>query len=367
MTKTAPYIIAGPCAAETKEQVLATATQLAEAGIDVFRAGVWKPRTEPGAFEGVGEQALGWLQEVKAQTGLPVITEVATPEHVRLVFKAGLDGFWIGARTTTNPFLVQQIADQLAIELKAMSASDSSDPNHPSTSASAETNPSANRQTPLVLVKNPVSPDVRLWKGAIERLRQAGATRLMAVHRGFQTGQPTPYRNAPVWSIPFALKMQLPSVPLILDPSHMAGRTDLIAELSDSAMKLGYEGLMIEAHCRPDTAKSDKSQQITPFALKNLVHNLNHRAEGEDAGLSGLRRQMEEIDDTLFTLILQRMQLSRQIGDYKRLHNMPVLQEKRYAEILQKRLDWALKNNLDPDAVRRIMDAIHEESCRWQL
>ena len=345
-----PLIIAGPCAAETREQVLATARQMALAGADIFRAGIWKPRTEPGVFEGVGEQALAWLAEAQQETGIPAATEVATPEHVRLALKHGIRHLWIGARTTTNPFLVQQIADALAISVNAQTAG-KSEPEMPVT----------------IYVKNPVSPDVRLWKGAIERILNAGITTVFAVHRGFQTGQPTQYRNAPVWSVPFALKTEFPNVPLLLDPSHMAGNAALVPELCRKAMILGYDGLMIEAHLHPCEAKSDKDQQLSPEELKTLISNLSRREEGLDAGLEGLRQQMDETDDTLFLLLLQRMQISKKIGAFKREHNMPVLQEKRYAEVLEKRLQWARKNGLDDEVVRRIMDAIHEESCRWQL
>ena len=341
-----PLIIAGPCAAETREQVLTTARLMAEAGVSIFRAGVWKPRTEPGAFEGVGEEALEWLAEVQHQTGLPAATEVATPVHVHLALKHSIRTLWLGARTTTNPFLVQQIADALAEEIASQTVSP------------AEL---------TILVKNPVSPDLRLWKGAIERIANAGVTGVLAVHRGFQTGQPTPYRNAPNWSVPFALRLEMPDIPLLLDPSHMAGKTELIPELSAQAMSLGYDGLMIEAHHNPSQAKSDSSQQLTPDELTTLINNLVVRDDKTDAGLSNLRRQLDETDDTLFMLILQRMQISKQIGAFKREHNLPVLQEKRYAKILKNRLAWARKNGLDDEVVKRIMEALHEESCRWQL
>lgn len=341
-----PLIIAGPCAAETREQVLTTARLMAEAGVSIFRAGVWKPRTEPGAFEGVGEEALTWLAEAQLQLGLPAATEVATPEHVRLALKHGIRTLWLGARTTTNPFLVQQIADALANEIA---------------------NKTVSPTELMVLVKNPVSPDMRLWKGAIERIRETGITGILAVHRGFQTGQPTPYRNAPNWSVPFALRLEMPEIPLLLDPSHMAGKTELIPELSAQAMSLGYDGLMIESHYDPANARSDRDQQLTPNELKALISSLVQRTDKTDAGLSHLRRQLDETDDTIFMLILQRMQISKQIGIFKREHNLPVLQEKRYAKILKNRIAWARKNGLDDEVVKRIMEALHEESCRWQL
>ena len=344
MTK--PFIIAGPCAAETRDQVLLTARLLARLGVSVFRAGVWKPRTEPGAFEGVGNNALDWLREAQQETGMSAATEVATPEHVRAALLHNITTLWMGARTTTNPFLVQQIADTLQAEIAA---------GHVTTSQLS------------VLIKNPVSPDLRLWKGAIERIRRAGVMRIMAVHRGFQTGQPTSYRNAPVWSVPFALKLQFPDIPLILDPSHLTGKASLVPDLSAQAMSLGYTGLMIEVHPDPAHAMSDNQQQLSPDELTALLAGLTTRQESTDSGLSGLRQQLDETDDTLFFLLLRRMQISRQIGVFKREHNLPVLQEKRYAEVLSRRLAWARENNLDEDAVRRIMDAIHEESCRWQL
>ncbi|MBO4621903.1 MAG: bifunctional 3-deoxy-7-phosphoheptulonate synthase/chorismate mutase type II [Paludibacteraceae bacterium] len=333
-------IISGPCAAESREQVLTTARQLAKVGVSIFRAGVWKPRTEPGSFEGVGEQALEWLAEAQAETGIPAATEVATPEHVRLAINHGLRVLWLGARTTTNPFLVQQIADEI----------------HHSSFTNLQ-----------ILIKNPVSPDVRLWKGAIERIRKAGVKQVYAVHRGFQTGQPSPYRNAPVWSVPFALKLEKPDVPLLLDPSHMAGDAALVPELSRQAMRLGYNGLMIESHCAPAEARSDRNQQLTPAQLEQLIQSLPVRQSSAEDGLSELRQRLDETDDTLFLLLLQRMQISRQIGDYKRKHNLPILQEKRYAELLDRRLRWARDNRLDEATIRRILDAIHEESCRWQL
>ena len=372
--------MSGPCAAESREQVLTTARQLADAGVSVFRAGVWKPRTEPGSFEGVGEEALSWLEEAQAETGIPAATEVATPEHVTLALKHHIRYLWLGARTTTNPFLVQQLADTI-------------------------------KSFPglTLLVKNPISPDVRLWKGAIERLQQAGVERVIAVHRGFQTGQPSPYRNAPVWSVPFELKLQMPDIPLLLDPSHIAGKAELVPALAEQAMTLGYDGLMIEAHCCPAEAQTDAEQQLTPAQLRTLLTHLPQRENSPQHGsadrselcgdknsklstalpivrqertlnsphgvivplvgkeLTSLRQQLDETDDTLFLLLLQRMQISRRIGAFKREHNMPVLQEKRYAEVLNRRLEWARQNGLDEEVVRRIMDAIHEESCRWQL
>ena len=358
-----PLIIAGPCAAESREQVLTTALLLKDAGISVFRAGVWKPRTEPDNFEGVGEPALQWLAEAEKQTGLSVATEVATREHVCLALTHGIRTLWVGARTTTNPFLVQQIADALTDYL------------------------ACSQDDITVLVKNPVSPDLRLWKGAIERFRNAGVQHVVAVHRGFQTGQPSPYRNAPVWSIPFALKLAMPDIPLLLDPSHLTGKAEWVSELARQAVVLGYNGLMVEVHPHPNEALTDREQQLTPDELRDMLAQLHFRtghttdstspaghttdsylpSDHDENMLFALRQQLDETDDTLFLLLLQRMQISRQIGEYKRNHNLPVLQEKRYAEVLDKRLAWARNNGLDEDIIRRILDAIHEESCRWQL
>ena len=233
-------LIAGPCSAESREQVLETAKGLVASGISIFRAGVWKPRSKPGLFEGVGEESLKWLNEVKIQFHLPIATEVSSADHVRMALDAEVDYLWIGARTTTNPFLVQEIADAIAV--------------HP-------------RKPKGILVKNPISPDVNLWVGAIERLQACGAEEVMAVHRGFQTGQPTEYRNAPCWSASFALKKQLPTIRLLLDPSHMAGKRRLIPSLIEQAVALGYDGLMIESHIHPDQALSDADQQLNPEKL----------------------------------------------------------------------------------------------------
>jgi len=333
-------LIAGPCAAETKEQVLETASQLAASGIAVFRAGIWKPRTMPGFFEGVGAEGLEWLSEVRRAIGMPVATEVSSAEHVRLALDAGVDCLWIGARTTTNPFLVQEIADAIAA--------------HP-------TSPR------MVLVKNPISPDVKLWLGAIERLQQAFAGEVLAVHRGFQTGQQTEYRNAPCWSVAFALKNLLPTVRLILDPSHMAGSKELIPPLVSQAVALGYDGLMIESHFRPEEALSDAGQQLTPAELDQLIHSLHTRRSPVSDALLPLRQQIDEIDDNIFALIQERMQISRRIGEIKKSESMPVFQEDRFASLLSRRLQWARDNGLSEQAVEAIMNIIHEESCKQQI
>lgn len=333
-------LIAGPCAAETKEQVLETAKRMAASGIAVFRAGVWKPRTMPGSFEGAGEQALEWLTEARTITGLPLATEVSSATHVKLALDFGVDYLWIGARTTTNPFLVQEIADAIK--------------SHP-------------RKPKGLMVKNPISPDVKLWAGAIERLQQTETETIIAVHRGFQTGQPTELRNAPCWSVAFALKNIFPKIKLVLDPSHMAGKKELIAPLVKQAVALGYDGLMIESHIHPETALSDADQQLTPEELALLLGEIKTRNLSATDVLLPYRKQIDEIDDTIFSLLKKRMEVSRQIGAIKKTESMPVFQEDRFSALLKRRLQWAAENGLSEDTVEAIMNAIHEESCRQQI
>lgn len=344
----------GPCAAETKIQVLETARALvSRLGTSfVFRAGLWKPRTTPGHFEGVGAEGLEWLCEVRETMGLSVATEVATPEHLRLALEAGIDYLWIGARTTTNPFLVQALAD----EYTKLS---------PSTFdfrlSTLDSRPST------FLVKNPVSPDVNLWQGAIERLRQAGIEHIIAVHRGFAPGT-SELRNAPCWSEPIELKRRIPDLPIILDPSHMAGCRERIPILSQQAMDMGYHGLMIESHISPDDALSDAIQQLTPSDVAELLSHLQLRQTStSDTLLTALRQQIDEADDAIWQAILKRQQVSRQIGDLKRQAGIPVLQEGRFNAILNKRIDWAKKQGLSEELVRSIMQAIHTASVNTQL
>ena len=333
-------LIAGPCSAESREQVLGTAKGLVASGISIFRAGVWKPRSKPGFFEGVGEESLKWLNEVKIQFHLPIATEVSSADHVRMALDAEVDYLWIGARTTTNPFLVQEIADAIAV--------------HP-------------RKPKGILVKNPISPDVNLWVGAIERLQACGAEEVMAVHRGFQTGQPTEYRNAPCWSASFALKKQLPTIRLLLDPSHMAGKRRLIPSLIEQAVALGYDGLMIESHIHPDQALSDADQQLTPETLHSILGAIQTRTSSASDSLLPLRQQIDEIDENIFALISKRMEVSRKIGQIKKSESLPVFQEERFAELMNKRLKWAKENGLSAEMVEAIMNAIHEESCKLQM
>ena len=299
-----PLVIAGPCSAETEEQVLNTAKSLAQKGCHLFRAGVWKPRTKPGGFEGNGEMALKWLQQVKESTRMLVGTEVATPEHVELCLKYGLDMLWIGARTTANPFAMQSLADSLQ------------GVNVP------------------ILVKNPVSPDLELWIGAMQRLNQAGIRRLAAIHRGFSSYDNKLYRNNPTLQIPLELRRRIPELPIICDPSHIGGKRELIAPLCQQAMDLGFDGLIIESHCTPDKAWSDAAQQITPDVLSYILSLLIIRDEHQQIDeIVDLRQQIDDLDHQMMELLAKRMRVCRQIGRYKRDHNMTVFQANRYNEI----------------------------------
>ncbi len=333
-----PFVIAGPCSAETEEQVMTTALQLASKGCHMFRAGAWKPRTKPGCFEGHGEPALGWLKKVKDKTGMLVATEVATPEHVGLAMKYGIDILWIGARTTANPFAMQALADSLQ-----------------------------GTDVP-VLVKNPVNPDIELWIGALERLNKAGVTRLAAIHRGFSSFGEKIYRNMPMWQIPIELHRRLPSLPMICDPSHISGRRELIAPLCQQAMDLGFDGLIVESHCSPDEAWSDASQQVTPDVLDYILSLLVIRDERVTTeGITQLRRQIDEVDNQLMELLARRMRICREIGEYKKEHNMTILQAVRYNEILEKRGAQGVLMGRGPEFVAKVFESVHEESVRQQM
>ncbi|MBR3443584.1 MAG: bifunctional 3-deoxy-7-phosphoheptulonate synthase/chorismate mutase type II [Bacteroidaceae bacterium] len=335
---TRPIVIAGPCSAETEEQVISTAKSLADYGIKIFRAGIWKPRTKPGGFEGNGEKALPWLQRVKQETGMLTATEVATPQHVELAMKYGIDLLWVGARTAANPFAVQELADSLrGLDIP-------------------------------VLVKNPVNPDLELWIGALERINGAGITRLGVIHRGFSSYDKKIYRNLPMWQIPIELRRRYPSLPIFCDPSHMGGRRDLIAPLCQQAMDLGADGLIVESHCDPDKAWSDASQQVTPGVLDFILQLLVIRDETVTTeNISGLRHQIDEIDNALIELLAKRMRISREIGQYKKEHDMTVLQTHRYAEIIEKRGVQGSLCGIDPSCTKQIFEAIHSESVRQQM
>ena len=333
-----PLVIAGPCSAETEEQVMTTAKQLAANNIKILRAGVWKPRTKPGGFEGHGEKALPWLQAVKKETGMLIATEVATPAHVEAALKAGIDILWVGARTTANPFAVQELADSL----KGVDVP--------------------------VLVKNPVNPDIELWIGALERINGAGIKRLGVIHRGFSSYDRKIYRNLPMWQIPIELNRRIPQIPILCDPSHIGGRRDLIAPLCQQAMDLGMEGLIIESHCDPDSAWSDAKQQVTPDILSYILNLLVIRDETlTTENITELRKQIDSIDNDLIELLAKRMRVSREIGQYKKEHKMTVLQSKRYSEIIDKRGAQGALCGISPDCMNTIFDAIHEESVRQQM
>lgn len=333
-----PMVIAGPCSAETEEQVMDTAKQLAANGIKIMRAGIWKPRTKPGGFEGVGSEGLAWLKKVKQETGMFVSTEVATQKHVYEALKYGIDMLWIGARTTANPFAVQEIAEALqGVDIP-------------------------------VLVKNPVNPDLELWIGALERLSNVGLTKLGAIHRGFSSFDKKIYRNLPQWHIPIELKRRYPDLPIICDPSHIGGKRDLIQPLSQQAMDLNFEGLIIETHCNPECAWSDAAQQVTPDRLKEILESLVIR-DGKQSteDLSNLRQQIDEFDDQLLELLAKRMRVSNEIGTFKKEHGMTIVQTDRYDEILTKRIAQATEMAMNPEFMRVVLEAIHEESVRVQL
>ena len=333
-----PLIIAGPCSAETEEQVMETAKMLAERGIKIFRAGIWKPRTKPGGFEGIGVEGLPWLKAVKKETGMLVATEVATAKHVYEALKAGIDILWIGARTTANPFAVQEIADALK-----------------------------GADVP-VLVKNPVNPDLELWIGALERINGAGLKRIGAIHRGFSSYDKKLYRNLPQWHIPIELRRRIPSLPILCDPSHIGGKRELVAPLSQQAMDLGFDGLIVESHCNPDCAWSDAKQQVTPDVLDYILNLLVIRKETQTTeNLSELRKQIDECDNNLIEELAKRMRIAREIGTYKKEHDMTILQTGRYNELLDKRGSQGALCGMDPEFIKKVFEAIHEESVRQQM
>lgn len=333
-----PIVIAGPCSAESEEQILTTARELAEYEIKIFRAGIWKPRTKPGGFEGIGETGLKWLQRVKKETGMLVCTEVANKAHVEAALNAGIDMLWIGARTSANPFAVQEIADSLV-----------------------------GTDIP-VMVKNPVNPDLELWIGALQRIYNAGIHRIAAIHRGFTVYGKHLYRNMPQWHIPIELHRRLPSLQIICDPSHMGGKRELIAPLSQQALDMGFDGLIIESHCDPDCALSDKSQQITPEVLNFILNTLVVRDNAQSTeSLTLLRQQIDQIDNDLIELLAKRMRVSREIGQYKKEHSMQIVHTNRYDDILKSRIKLAEGLGMSGNFMQSIVEAIHEESVRQQI
>lgn len=336
-----PLVIAGPCSAETEEQVLTIAHQLKNSDVSVFRAGIWKPRTRPGGFEGVGEIGLKWLQKAKAETGLLMATEVANATHVKLAIEHDIDVLWIGARTTVNPFAVQEIADALQNTDK------------------------------IVLIKNPVNPDLSLWIGGVERLYNAGIKKLGVIHRGFSTYEKTKYRNNPEWQIAIDLQNKFPDLPLICDPSHITGKRNMIQEVSQQALDLNYDGLIIETHIDPDNAWSDAAQQVTPDALKQLFVDLKMRKETDEnaewnKSLATQRVYIDELDNRLIDLLGKRMRISEKIGKLKKEKNVAILQNKRWNEILGKMILDGEEKGLSEEFILKIFKAIHQESIIHQ-
>ena len=337
-----PLVIAGPCGAETEDQVLSTAREIAKFNkVSIFRAGVWKPRTRPDSFEGAGTIALQWLKRVKQETGILTTVEVANAKHVEEALKNGIDILWIGARTTVNPFYVQEIADVL----KGV--------NIP------------------VMIKNPVSPDINLWIGAIERFNKAGITKLVAIHRGFYSFKKTKYRNDPGWEIPIELKSIFPELPVICDPSHISGNKELITEVAQKALDLDMAGLMIETHVNPENALSDSEQQLTPFQLNELISGLTVRKTDSNNKefvnqLSKLRNIIDDIDDEIIQMLAKRMQVVEKIGEYKRDNNVTILQVERWLEILRTRTQTGILKEMRPEFIEKLCQLLHQESIRKQ-
>jgi chorismate mutase len=339
-----PVLITGPCSAETEEQVMRTAELMVEANIhpDLFRAGIWKPRTRPNNFEGAGAEGLKWLQNVKSTFGFRITTEVANTQHVFEALKAGVDVLWIGARTTVNPFSVQEVAEALK-----------------------------GADVP-VFIKNPINPDIDLWKGAIERIYNAGITKIGVVHRGFSKFRQTIYRNVPEWQIPIELKRTFPDIMMICDASHICGNRDNLFEVSQTALDLNYDGVMLESHCNPDNAWSDAKQQVTPKDLKEQILNrLQIRNTGSNdavflENIEDLRTQIDAIDKELLQMMGNRMQVSKKIGQYKKQNNIAILQQARWNQIIKKAMDMAAPLDLSEEFVSRLLKAVHQESINHQ-
>ena len=336
-----PVVIAGPCSAETEEQVLKIAHSLKNTDVSFFRAGIWKPRTRPGMFEGVGALGLQWLQRVKEETGLKTATEVANKDHVKLALEHDIDMLWIGARSTVSPFIIQEIADELEGTDK------------------------------IILVKNPVNPDLPLWIGALERLQRAGIKNLGVIHRGFSTYEKTKYRNIPEWQLVIELQNKFPNLPIICDPSHITGKRDLIFDVSQTALDLNFEGLMIETHCNPDAAWSDAAQQVTPERLVEIMNDLRIRKTStseEDyvSQLGNLRSRIDIIDEQLLDLLKKRMDIADESGALKKTNNVAILQNTRWHEILGKMILEGEQRNLSEEFVIQVFKAIHQESINRQ-
>lgn len=337
------FVIAGPCSAESREQVLQTAEQISlNKKVKALRAGVWKPRTRPGNFEGAGDKALPWLQEAQLKFNLPVTIEVAQPEHVEAALRHNINFFWIGARTTANPFSVQELAGAL----KGVDCT--------------------------VMVKNPIHPDLQLWIGALERVMQSGVKNVAAIHRGFHTSAKNTFRNTPMWQIPIELKVQFPELPVICDPSHICGRRDLIFDVAQNALDLGMNGLMIESHINPDVALSDKNQQITPARLNEILENLKVKERSTanpvfNQQLSNIRSDIDRIDEEIINLIKARLVLVEKIATEKKDKHVTAFQLERYINILKSRGEWASEKKIAKDFIEKLFQLIHEESISTQI
>ena len=341
-TEPRPSVIAGPCSAESQEQVMETAKGLKDLGINVYRAGIWKPRTHPGSFEGVGAEGLRWMQQAKKEYGLKISTEVASEKHVFECLKFGVDLVWLGARTTANPFLVQEIADAL-------------------------------KDTDIpVLVKNPVNPDLDLWIGALERLNRAGIKKLGVIHRGFSTFEKIKYRNDPQWQVAVELRSRFPQLPFFVDPSHLGGSKEYIREISQRSLDLGFEGLMIESHCNPSCALSDAKQQLTPDELRDMLYNQIHVRDNDSdspqwkENIDQLRAKIDIIDENIIYALGSRMKISRQIGEYKRDNNIAILQTSRCDAVLAKVVEKGREYGLSEKFLNDVFNAIHEASVETQ-
>ena len=336
-----PVMIAGPCSVETEEQMIQTAVRLKATGkVDILRGGIWKPRTRPGMFEGIGAKGLPWMQKAKELTGLPITVEVAKASHVELALEFGVDVLWVGARTTVNPFSVQEVADALrGVDIP-------------------------------VLVKNPINPDLALWLGGIERLQKVGIDKIGGIHRGFSNASEKVFRNRPQWQLAIDFKTAMPELPLINDPSHICGRRDLLSSVAQKAMDLDFDGLMIESHITPDEAWSDAKQQITPEVYGELISRLNIRKHGlaaeERTKLDQLRKDIDLIDEELIHVLSSRMKVAREIGQYKKDHNLTILQSDRWMEVLQKFVEKANNNHLSEEFITKVIKAIHDESISQQ-
>ena len=334
-------VISGPCSVETREQLMETADGLSKIDkVKVLRGGIWKPRTRPDVFEGVGEVGLQWMKDAKGKYGFLTMTEVAVPEHVELALRYDIDILWLGARTVVNPFSVQELADCLK-----------------------------GCDVP-VFVKNPIAPDLKLWLGAIERLNGAGLKCIGAIHRGFSSADETIYRNAPVWKIPVELKRLRPDIQMITDVSHICGCRELLQETAQKALDFGTKGFMIESHCNPDQALTDANQQITPESLKNALNKLiikKINADKDDAILKNLRKEIDEIDDELLNLIAKRMDVSEKIGNFKREHDLTVLQMDRWKSVLEANINKGVNLGLNGDSVKEIFEIIHKDSIDRQM